>query len=156
PSTKAAIASSAERLSFLLSSATSSRHTAVTAECYGILPHGGDGNVAAAPEPGDFLRVDVVVLGPAAVDGLHVQGVPEHNGSLLLGPPCFFHKRARRCIPAFSLTPIPPGAYKRACLYFRFCSPSIISVREDSHAASGGSPATLGLHIDRALGRHRH
>ena len=34
---------------------------------------------AAAQQNGDFVRVDLVVLGFAAVNGLHVQGVTEHE-----------------------------------------------------------------------------
>ena len=44
----------------------------------------GDGDVAAFEQPGDLLGVDVVVLGLAAVDRLHVQRMAEHEGNLLL------------------------------------------------------------------------
>ena len=40
---------------------------------------------AAAQEQGDLVAVDLVVLGLAAVDGLHVEGVAEHEGDLLAG-----------------------------------------------------------------------
>jgi hypothetical protein len=40
---------------------------------------------AATQKRGDFLGVDAIVLRLAAVNGLHVQGVTEHEGNLLLG-----------------------------------------------------------------------
>jgi hypothetical protein len=43
------------------------------------------GQVAAAQEIGDLRSVDLVVLGLAAVNGLHVQGVAEHEDHLLAG-----------------------------------------------------------------------
>jgi hypothetical protein len=39
---------------------------------------------AAAEQPGDLAGVDAVVLGLAAADGLHVQGVADHEGDALL------------------------------------------------------------------------
>ena len=43
----------------------------------------GHGEHAAAEQPGDLARVDPVVLGLAAVDGLHVEGVAEDEGDVL-------------------------------------------------------------------------
>ena len=40
---------------------------------------------AAAQEQGDLVAVDLVVLGLAAVNGLHVQGVAEHEGDVPRG-----------------------------------------------------------------------
>jgi len=40
----------------------------------------GHGDQAAAEEGGDLVGVDPIVLGLAAVDGLHVEGVAEHEG----------------------------------------------------------------------------
>ena len=39
----------------------------------------------SAQKRGDLLAVDLVVLGLAAVDGLHVQGVAEDEGDVHLG-----------------------------------------------------------------------
>jgi hypothetical protein len=41
--------------------------------------------VAAAEQHGDLVGIKAVVLALAAVDGLHVQGVAEHEGNLLGG-----------------------------------------------------------------------
>ena len=43
----------------------------------------GLGQVAAAQQLGDLAGIDLVVLGFAAADGLHVQGVPEDEGDVL-------------------------------------------------------------------------
>src|SRR5262245_7587754 len=45
----------------------------------------GLGQRAAAQEPSDLAGVDLVVLALAAVDGLHVESVAQHEGNLLLG-----------------------------------------------------------------------
>ena len=45
----------------------------------------GQGERAAAQEHGDLVRVDLVVLGLAAVDGAQVQGMAEHEVDPLLG-----------------------------------------------------------------------
>ncbi len=42
------------------------------------------GKHAAAEQAGDLAGVDLVVLGLAAVDGLHVQGVAEDEGDALV------------------------------------------------------------------------
>ena len=44
----------------------------------------GQGEVAAAEQAGNLVGVDLVVLGLAPVDGLHVQGVADQEGDLLL------------------------------------------------------------------------
>src|SRR4051812_15999265 len=44
----------------------------------------GERKGAATQEAGDLGGVDLVVLGLAAVDGFHVEGVAEHDGDLLL------------------------------------------------------------------------
>jgi hypothetical protein len=56
----------------------------VTGGAHGLGGDVGDGQVAAAEEACDLLGVEVVVLGLAAVDGLHVQGVAEHEGDPFL------------------------------------------------------------------------
>lgn len=40
---------------------------------------------AAAQQAGDLGGVEAIILGLAAVDGLHVQGVAEHEGQLVVG-----------------------------------------------------------------------
>src|SRR5579872_2767230 len=47
------------------------------------MPSVGEREVAAAQQTGDFAGVDLVVLGLAAVDGLHVQGVSQDEGDVL-------------------------------------------------------------------------
>ena len=42
----------------------------------------GEGEVAAAQQAGDLAGVDAVVLGLAAVDGLHVEGVADEEGDV--------------------------------------------------------------------------
>jgi hypothetical protein len=43
----------------------------------------GEREGAAAEQPGDLAGVDAIILGLAAVDGFHVQGVSEHEGDIL-------------------------------------------------------------------------
>lgn len=45
----------------------------------------GVGEIAAAQQRGDLQGVDAIVLGLAAMDGLHVEGVPEDELDALLG-----------------------------------------------------------------------
>jgi len=45
----------------------------------------GHGEHAAPQEHRDLLRVDLVVLGLAAVDGFHVERVPQDEGDALAG-----------------------------------------------------------------------
>lgn len=44
----------------------------------------GHGDVSAAQEYGDLVRIDPVVFGLPAVYGFHVEGMSEHEGDLLL------------------------------------------------------------------------
>ena len=46
--------------------------------------HVGHGDQAATEEGGDLVGVDPIVFGFAAVDGLHVEGMAEHEGNPLL------------------------------------------------------------------------
>ncbi len=43
----------------------------------------GDGEITAFEQAGDFIGIDFVVLGLAAMDCPHIQGVPEDEGELL-------------------------------------------------------------------------
>jgi hypothetical protein len=43
------------------------------------------GQHAAAEEHGDFFRIDLVVLGFPSMNGLHVEGVAENEGNVVLG-----------------------------------------------------------------------
>jgi hypothetical protein len=47
----------------------------------------GDREVAALEEMGDFIGVDAIVLGLAAVDRFHVQSMSEHEGDVMFGTP---------------------------------------------------------------------
>ena len=45
----------------------------------------GDGEIAALEQTGDFIGIDFIVLGLAAMDCPHIQGVAEDEGELLGG-----------------------------------------------------------------------
>jgi hypothetical protein len=45
----------------------------------------GLGEHAAAPQDGDLVRIEPSMLGLAPVDGLHGEGVAQHEGKALAG-----------------------------------------------------------------------